>query len=397
MPSFAICPGTYFGVLWEGSGSYPKASAGCGGLPSCSIHGDTCICSTTVQTTAAFDGSSQVPTADDILGLHIGASDPSLFDNGHYNLCTANSCTGNGYNVFSRILVESDADYANAFDVETIFEVADPITGLSLFLSNSKSSVSIGGGYSFRNPPMFNSPVDPTQRDGLYETDAILQQFARHPNTAPFIATKLIQHLITSNPSPRYVSVVANAFKSGSYSHDGADFGSGGYGDLEAAIAAIMLDSEARSATLDDDSNHGRAREPLQKILGMFRSMGLSTATGASREIDMVYLLERQIGQEAFRSPSVFSFFLSEYQPVGPALNKGLVAPETQLFDSPKLLSLVNGLFSLPAFGLTDCYWWQGFGEGVSRFWLPGKYLDFAYWSWHIDDTDTSDILARSY
>jgi cullin-associated NEDD8-dissociated protein 1 len=78
---------------------------------------------------------------------------------------------------------------------------------------------------------------------------------------------------------------------------------------MEALVAAIMLDREARSITLDDDSNHGRAREPLLKVLHMFRSMDLSTISGAMREIDMIYLTERGLGQESFNAPSVFSSF----------------------------------------------------------------------------------------
>ena len=170
---------------------------------------------------------------------------------------------------------------------------------------------------------------------------------------------------------------VASDFRTGNYSINGMHFGSGSYGDLEAMVAAIMLDSEARSETLDDDANHGRAREPLLKIMHMYRSMKLSTASGYNREIDMIYLLERGIGQEAHRAPSVFGFFLSEYSPVGPVLNKGLAAPETQLFDAPKLMSLINGLFSLPAYGLSDCVWWQGFGEGRARYLLTGAYRLF--------------------
>ena len=39
---------------------------------------------------------------------------------------------------------------------------------------------------SFRNPPMFNSPVDPTQQQGLVETDEILRTYVQHPNTGEF-------------------------------------------------------------------------------------------------------------------------------------------------------------------------------------------------------------------
>ncbi len=301
-----------------------------------------------------------MPTIDELVSkLHIGAPDPNSFD-GTYSLCTAPMCQNNAdYNIFSITAVTNDASIANAFDDKTIFEVN------GLFLSNTASIVNIGNGYTFRNPPMYNSPIDQTQRDALYETDAILQHYVEHPNTAPFISTKLIQHLVTSNPSPRYVRVVADAFRTGTYTSGGYTFGKGDYGDMEACVAAILLDREARSGTLDDDAISGRAREPLLKVMHMMRSMELSTESGAKREIDMIFLTTRGLGQESFNAPSVFSFFLSEYQPVGPALNKGVVAPETQLFDAPKLISFMNGLFSLPAFGLTDCQWWQGFGSDM--------------------------------
>eukprot|EP00957_Ditylum_brightwellii_P028973 2188601-Ditylum_brightwellii.AAC.1 len=137
--------------------------------------------------------------------------------------------------------------------------------------------VSVGSGFSFRNPPMFNSPVDQTQRDALAETDAVLHHYVQHSNTAPFIATRLIQHLVTSNPSPRYVGDVAEAFRTGTYSDGVNTFGTGTYGDLEATVASVFLDDEARSTTLDADVTHGRAREPLLKLIHFFRAMELDT------------------------------------------------------------------------------------------------------------------------
>jgi len=357
-----IDTGTYFGVFWAGDGSFPTASSGCG---PCVVHGSTCICPATAVTSIVFDGSLGLPTIDEVITrLHIGAPDPNSFDS-LYNLCTAPLCQNADFDIYFSVAVTDDASITNAFDEQTVFEINGS------YLINSGSSVDVGGGFSFRNPPMYNSPIDPTQRDALYETDAIIQHFVDHPNTAPFISTKLIQHLVTSNPSPRYVKVVADAFSSGSYTSGGQTFGKGNYGDMEACIAAILLDSEARSSTLDDDAIHGRAREPLLKIMHMFRSMNLSTESDTKREIDMIFLTSRGIGQESFNAPSVFSFFLSEYQPVGPALNKGVVAPETQLFDAPKLISFMNGIFSLPEFGLNDCQWWQGFGHDRARYWIP--------------------------
>ena len=48
--------------------------------------------------------------------------------------------------------------------------------------------------------------------------------------------------------------------------HGGTTY-SGQYADLGAAVAAILLDREARSPTLDLDPSHGQLREPLLRVL----------------------------------------------------------------------------------------------------------------------------------
>ncbi|MFY0580076.1 DUF1800 family protein [Cystobacter fuscus] len=57
------------------------------------------------------------------------------------------------------------------------------------------------------------------------------------PNLPPFICKQLIQHLVTSNPSPAYVSRVVAVFKNN---------GSGVRGDLGAVVRKILEDTEAR-------------------------------------------------------------------------------------------------------------------------------------------------------
>lgn len=82
-------------------------------------------------------------------------------------------------------------------------------------------------------------------------TEAVLDNYLFHPNTPPFLARLLIQRFnIASNPSPAYVLAVATAFRFGSYSIEGTNFGSGNYGDLSSTIAAILLCPDA-SATVD--------------------------------------------------------------------------------------------------------------------------------------------------
>ena len=78
-----------------------------------------------------------------------------------------------------------------------------------------------------------------TIRDAQYETDAVLDHYFYHDNTAPFIARRLIHRLVLSNPSPRYIKSVATAFRTGRYLYE---FGTGEYGDLASTVAAIYLD-----------------------------------------------------------------------------------------------------------------------------------------------------------
>ena len=78
---------------------------------------------------------------------------------------------------------------------------------------------------------MFMSTSTPALHEAEAETEAVLDHLFYHPNTAPFTATRLIQNLVTSNPSPRYVRAVATAWKTGAYG--GRTF-SGTGGDLAA-------------------------------------------------------------------------------------------------------------------------------------------------------------------
>jgi cullin-associated NEDD8-dissociated protein 1 len=58
--------------------------------------------------------------------------------------------------------------------------------------------------------------ADPEPRDAHYETDAALDHYFYHSNTAPFVATRLAQRFGISNPSPGYMERIVAAFRSGS-------------------------------------------------------------------------------------------------------------------------------------------------------------------------------------
>ncbi len=166
----------------------------------------------------------------------------------------------------------------------------------------------------------------------------------------------MIQRLVLSNPSPRYIKTVATAFKSGIYESMGKSFGTGNYGDLAATFAAIYLDREARIVLLDDDPSTGMIREPLIKVMSLLRSMKYVPNKQLIR-----MNVGTKIGQNSHSFGSVFSFFLPEFQPYGRIGDTDLVSPESTLVDMPRIVGLLNGLLSLAKYGLSSCE--GGFGR----------------------------------
>ena len=141
--------------------------------------------------------------------------------------------------------------------------------------------------------------------------ERVLDSLMAHPNIAPFVGKRLIQHLVASNPSAAYVGRVAAAFASGSYSGGGRRFGSGKAGDLAASVAAVLLDSEARSAGA---RNAGKLREPVLMFTGVLRALNGKT------DGDVFSWWGEGLRQHAFRPPSVFNYYPPDYPVPGTTL-----------------------------------------------------------------------------
>ena len=106
-------------------------------------------------------------------------------------------------------------------------------------------------------------PASATE-NGPGDLKIALDTLFNHPNIGPFIATRLIQQMVTSNPSPAYVSRVAAVFN---------DNGSGVRGDMAAVIKAILLDDEARNtAAAQANPNYGKLRQPLIRMANWVRA-----------------------------------------------------------------------------------------------------------------------------
>ena len=349
--------GSVFHVHWQ-NGLFPAVASNCG-AGACRVHGATCVCNFTVTKTQVFttpSSNGSLPSSKVILkGLRIGSPPLSMFPRGTYTRCTSAAC--NASSDVEVYVKSSDGDAA--WDQDTIFKTIHP----TAHHFNKLSTVNVGDAFSFRNVPHFITFNDPSQRDMETEINALIDTVLMHENTAPFVSQRLIQRFVTSNPSPRYVAAVATAFRTGEY----AGFGSGKYGDLAATVACIFLDVEARDTILDAEPTWGRVREPHLKFLHIFRSLEFQAA--AQKEF-VIPNPSSIIGMAPYVSPSVFSFYLPDFQPLGKLRKSGLQAPEMMLGTAPFLLGFLNGFTSLIKNGLTKAD--KGFGsswpvDSVSR------------------------------
>lgn len=161
--------------------------------------------------------------------------------------------------------------------------------------------------------------------------ERVLDSLMTHPNIAPFIGKRLIQHLVASNPSTAYVGRVAAAFGSGSYTSNGRRFGSGKTGDLAATVAAVLLDNEARSAGA---RNAGKLREPVLLFTGVLRALNGKT------DGDVFSWWGESLRQHAFRPPSVFNYYPQDYPVPGTALT----GPAFGLHNASAALERLNYL-----------------------------------------------------
>ena len=208
----------------------------------------------------------------------------------------------------------------------------------------------------------------PAGQSTTKDLDDAVALLMAHPNIAPFVSLRLIQHLVKSDPSPEYVARVAAAFRNN---------GSGVAGDMKAVVKAILLDAEARrgdnpAGALASD---GKVREPVLHSLALWRGMGCRTAPARNWNVDEPAFTG---SQSPFRPESVFSF----YAPTDRAPGSNLLAPEQKLLtanDTRDRLALTtwpvkyagNGTRSYELFSAAGCpleQWRTAFAQSPGAF-----------------------------
>jgi uncharacterized protein (DUF1800 family) len=184
----------------------------------------------------------------------------------------------------------------------------------------------------------------PANTPGEESIGLALDAIFAHPNVGPFIARQLIQRMITSHPSPAYVSRVAAAFNAGGYTlPSGTGVGDGKRGDLAATVAAILFDSEARTAGAVDSTTFGKLREPLLRFTHWARAFEINSADARNERLLRDTSSTAALGQHPYRSPSVFNFYRPGY--IAPGTETGaaqLTAPEFQIVNASSIMGYPN-------------------------------------------------------
>ena len=185
---------------------------------------------------------------------------------------------------------------------------------------------------------LLSGVVLPAGQGGTQDLEQALDNIFNHPNVGPFIAIRLIQRLVTSNPSPGYVRRVAEVFNNN---------GSGVRGDLGAVVRAILLDPEAHpSMPMEID---GKLKEPILRLTQLWKAYDATSGSGRY-PFGFAYIL---LGQGPLQSPSVFNFFSPFHAPPGEIRDSSLVAPELELATEYLNTLLTNFMF-YQVFGLNQ-------------------------------------------
>lgn len=157
------------------------------------------------------------------------------------------------------------------------------------------------------------------------DLESLLDILVDHPNTAPFVARRLIQNMVSSDPSPAYLGRVAAVFAQTR-------------GDLKAVVRAVLLDPEARAGDNPAlrDPRIGKIKEPVLSQTMWLRGMGCrSVVMDPNNPLWPLYA-----NQSPSETPSVFGYFSPNHR----TAETLKLAPEEKLLGGSVFASRFNGL-----------------------------------------------------
>jgi len=180
---------------------------------------------------------------------------------------------------------------------------------------------------------LLNGTTLPAGQTAEEDLTGALTNIFNNTNVGPFVCKQLIQHLVTSTPTPAYVARISAVF---------ANNGNGVRGDMQAVIRAILEDTEARAGDTNPAFDGGHLREPMLWMTNYLRAIGF-TNTDANGSYYSLSNYSNNLSERPYRSGSVFNFFPPSYVIPQTTLN----APEFDLENTASAilrLSLADSL-----------------------------------------------------
>ncbi|PZO06391.1 MAG: DUF1800 domain-containing protein [Alphaproteobacteria bacterium] len=244
----------------------------------------------------------------------------------------------------------TSADVSNLAKVLTGFAWYSPTPTSDTFFGGNRhrdahvrSMIAYNSFHSTSAKTFLGTTIPAGSSDATAELKVALDAIYNHPNVGPFMAHRLIQRFVTSNPSPAYVGRVATVFNNN---------GRGVRGDLGAVIRAILLDPEA--TTVGTAPGSGKLREPIIRLANWMRAFNATSRSGNFLVGSTLYF--GSLGQSPLTAPSVFNFYRPGYVPPNSRVGRArLTGPEFQTVDEVSIAGYANTIGGAI---------WDGIGAG---------------------------------
>src|SRR6185295_9293662 len=159
-------------------------------------------------------------------------------------------------------------------------------------------------------------------KDGLMVLDIL----AHHPSTAKFVATKLVRHFVTDDPSPALVDRVAATFTKTD-------------GDIRETLKTIFFSPEFNSTT----AYRAKIKRPFELVISAIRALGADTNGGPGTHQWIARMGEPLYG---FQTPNGYSDAAESWVNTGGLLermNFGLALASNRVPGTQVSLAKTNG------------------------------------------------------
>lgn len=278
-------------------------------------------------------------TADARMGTYLNlagnnvSADPNLHPNQNYarELMQLFTLGASLLNEDGSLQLNASGQPIATYDQNTLLDLTRALTGWNYATPVNAASTELGIDYSQPLIPrddyhdqgsktLFGSVQLPAGQGIVADRKQALDTIFQHPNLSPFVSRILIQHLVTSNPSPAYIQRIAAVFKND---------GTGVRGNLSAVVSAIVMDPEARLGDTTPSPTDGFLQDPL--VFQIF----LVSALQQDYSDNQPTFIPALTGESFWYPPSVNGF----YSPSALIPGTSITSPEFWLWNN---LSLVH-------------------------------------------------------